>query len=139
MESLILSTFNFKILFHISLWQLLHLIIKLLKIDQLPFNSQLDKILLFKAKMVMMDYEFITQFSIKLVASSIVYISLKLIQTQLKELQLKHYVKRMAKLFDYKEKSLFKAANQLLNLANVFEEKYYYAQNLNKLNKVHLN
>lgn len=79
MESLIINTLQFQLIFHLDLWQFIEIIVRVLGLQKEPFYEKLNLVLLFKAKMVMMDYNMITKIPFKHIACSIIYISLKIV------------------------------------------------------------
>lgn len=105
----------------------------LLKLQKEQSYEQIQAILRFTLKMIVMDYNLMVRFPFKYLCSSAVYITLKIAKIKHLDLKLRDRVKFMTSSLNLKLKDFYKTSEALLLLAQKFEDKLFFAKNLGKL------
>ena len=134
----ILQTLNFNLLQNPSLFIMIEFL--LVKTDFHLSKSFPDiiKVVTYVSKMLMHDFSIISQFQLKYLAASCIYICLKIVEQVNNEFDTKYFVDRLRKLLNLNESTFFASSEMVLNLAKNFETEFPYSKNLLKFDSFSL-
>lgn len=113
------------------------LVVKLNFHLQSPFED-VQKILVYVTKMIMHDYQLLTQFPMKYLGASAIYICLKIMEQIAEQTQTRTTVERLKTLLNLDEQRFFQSSEALLGLAKNFERRFSFSRNLIKFDSFSL-
>ena len=137
-ETDILTALNFKLLEQPSLFVFVEFLLVRLGFHEHALKDDVYKVIAYITKMLMHDYSLITQYSLKYLAASCIYICFKIIEQVNTDFKTKTYVERLKQLLDLNEQTFYGSSESLLNLAKTFEKTFPYAKNLLKFDSFSL-
>lgn len=138
MECNIITTMNFKILSEPSLFIFIEFLLVKLNIHRSKYFKDIMKVVTYISKMLMHNYKILVKFPLKYLASSCIYICLKIIEQVNFELKAKNCVEKLKSLLNLKENIFYHSSEILLNLAKNFENQFPFSKNLLKFDSFSL-
>ena len=137
-EEDILKTLNFRLLESPSLFVFVEFLIVKLGFNHSPYYKDIMKVITYITKMLMHDYQTLTRFPLKYLASSSLYICFKIIEQINASFRTKFYVEKMKEFFALNDQVFFSSSEIMLLLAKKFERNYPFAKNLLKFDSFSL-
>lgn len=132
MEFEILTTLNFNLLKSKSLYVAVEFLFVKLNFFRMEKYQQIRRIYMYLSKMVIHDYDLVKKYSIKYLAASILYITVKIIEQVRQTLDIDAIVEKMKNLLSLNEEIFYNSSEEILSLAKTFEKKFPNAKNLLK-------
>jgi hypothetical protein len=134
----ILNTLNFEMLGSSSLFVFVEFLMIKMNFHQSQIFTDILKVVTYISKMVMHDYSILIKFPLKYLASSCIYICLKIVEQVNVEFKTKYYVDKLKTLLNLKEQTFYHSSEILLDLAKNFEKKFPFSKNLLKFDSFSL-
>lgn len=88
--------------------------------------------------MMMHDYDLLTQFSMKYLGASALYICMKIMEQIFDGIQTKQVVEKLKMLLSLEESKFYLSSELVLSLAKNFEQRFSYSKNLIKFDSFSL-
>lgn len=137
-ENDILTTLNFKLLEQPSLFIFIEFLLVKLGFHDHPLVDDINKIITYISKMLMHDYSLVSKYPLKYLATSCIYICLKIIEQVKRDLKTKIYVEKLKMMLKLDDEIFYASSENLLALAKGFEKSFPYAKNLIKFDSFSL-
>ena len=134
----ILKVMNFKMLSSPSLFVFIEFLLVKMNFHQSKTFPDIVKVVTYISKMIMHDYSILIKFPLKYLASSCIYICLKIVEQVNVEFKTKYYVDKLKTLLHLKEQTFYHSSEVLLDLAKNFEKKFPFSKNLLKFDSFSL-
>lgn len=138
MEFDMLKTMEFEMLGSPSLFVFIEFLLVKMNFHVSRCFGDILKVVTYISKMLMHDYGILVKFPLKYLASSCVYICLKIVEQVNVEFKTKYYVDKLKGLLNLKEQTFYHSSEILLDLAKNFEKKFPYSKNLLKFDSFSL-
>lgn len=132
MELEILTTLDFCLLKPKSLFVTAEFLFVKLNFFRMEKFPQIKKIFVYLSKMIIHDYDLIRKYSLKYLAASILYITVKIIEQIKQSVDIDEIVEKLKRLLSLNEDLFFNSSEEVLSLAKNFEKRFPNAKNLQK-------
>lgn len=132
MELEILTTLDFCLMKPKSLFVTVEFLFVKLNFFWMEKFPQIKKIFIYLSKMIVHDYDLIRKYSLKYLAASILYITVKIIEQIKQSIDIDEIVEKLKRLLSLNEDLFFNSSEEVLSLAKSFEKKFPNAKNLQK-------
>jgi cyclin B/cyclin A len=132
LEQKILSVFNFRIYKKMTLFETVELLFVKFNLHLTKYFDKLCNIVNYIAKIILFDFELMTQYSVKYLAASCFYISIKIVNQISPRLDPKKFVKKINIFLKLNENKFYICSKLLLELSKNFKNKFPFASNLEK-------